>query len=153
MTGILIGPSIPSEPLVRPLAIPVSVILIQVGLQLLVTGIMNTRNQTAPCRISSIQKGERIRPMVYTVVEDIVAVDGTAGKSYRQRLRERYNASWRFRIMIAQLNWFWAFGSLADGIGTMAAVWAIPSQEVAYGVGRSISHLEFPPENECECAS
>ncbi|KAH8885464.1 hypothetical protein GQ53DRAFT_845477 [Thozetella sp. PMI_491] len=134
MTGILIGPSIPHEPLVRPLAMPVPFFLIQLGLQLLVTGIMNSRGQAAPFRISSIPKGDRMKPMVYTLVEDIVGVDGTAGKTYRERLRERYEASWRFRVMIAQLNWFWAAGSLTAGIGSMVVLWVLSSQEIAYGV-------------------
>jgi len=134
MTGILIGPSIPHEPLVRPLAMPVPFFLIQLGLQLLISGIMNIRHSPAPFRISSIPKGDRVLPMVYTLVEDIVGVDGTAGKSYRRRLRERYDASWRFRIMIAQLNWFWATGSLVVGIGAMVVLWVLPSQEIAYGV-------------------
>ncbi len=135
MTGILIGPSIPTEPLVRPLAMPLLILLIQVGSQLLISGIMNWRNCAAPFRISSIPKGGKMHPMVYTIVEDIVAVDGGAGKGYRERLRARYDASWRFRLLIAQLNWFWAAGALLDGIGTMVALWTIPSETVAYGVG------------------
>ena len=135
MTGVLIGPSIPTEPLVRPLAMPLLILLIQVGLQLLISGVMNQRNCAAPFRISSIPKGGKMHPMVYTIVEDIVAVDGGAGKGYRERLRARYDASWRFRLLIAQLNWFWAAGALLDGIGTMVAVWTIPSETVAYGVG------------------
>ena len=135
MTGILIGPSIPTEPLVRPLAMPLLILLIQVGSQLLISGVMNIRNCAAPFRISSIAKGEKMHPMVYTIVEDIVAVDGGAGKGYRERLRARYDASWRFRLLIAQLNWFWAAGALIDGIGTMVALWTIPSEQVAYGVG------------------
>ncbi len=112
MTEILIGPSRPHEPLVRPLAMPVLIILIQLGLQMVISGIMNLTNCAAPFRISSIPKGGRLYPMLYTIVEDIIAVDGGAGKAYRGRLRARYDASWRFRLLIAQLNWFWAIGAL-----------------------------------------
>ncbi|KAK3315911.1 hypothetical protein B0H66DRAFT_273493 [Apodospora peruviana] len=134
MTGILIGASIPHEPLVRPLAIPVPLFLIQIGLQLLVTGWQSARNHPAPYRISSIPKGSRVVPLVYTLVEDIVAVDGAAGLEYRQALLARYETSSRFRRMIAEQNWFWGIGSLIDGIGTMVVIWTVP-QEVAYGVG------------------
>jgi len=135
MTGILIGGSIPHNPPVKVLAIPVSLFLLQVGSQLLWSGWMNATGRPAPCKISSVPKGGRVPPMVYTIVEDIIAVDGDAKLEYRQSLKARYEASHRFRIMIRQMNWFWAFGSLADGIGTMVAIWTIP-ERIAYGVGK-----------------
>ena len=135
MTGILIGASIPHDPLVRPLAIPVSLFFIQVGLQLVWTGWMNRTGRPAPCKISSIPKGHRVPPLVFTLVEDIVGVDGAGGREYRNALLARYEASPRFRMMIAQQNWFWAVGALVDGIGTMVVIWTVP-EEVAYGVGK-----------------
>ncbi|KAK3693159.1 hypothetical protein B0T22DRAFT_496056 [Podospora appendiculata] len=134
MTGILIGASIPHEPLVRPLAIPVPFFLIQIGVQLLATGWLNKRHYPAPCRISSVAKGERVPPLVYTLVEDIVAVDGGAGLEYRRNFKARYETSPRFRSMIARQNWFWGAGAFLVGVGTMVVVWTVP-QEVAYGVG------------------
>jgi hypothetical protein len=134
MTGILIGASIPHEPLVRPLAMPVSLFFIQVGVQLVWSGWMNATRRPAPCKISSIDKGGRVPPLVLTLVEDIVGVDGAGGRVYRDSLMARYKISPRFRKMIAQQNWFWAVGALVDGIGTLVVVWTVP-QEVAYGVG------------------
>lgn len=136
MTGILIGASIPHEPLVRPLAMPVSLFLIQAGVQLVWSGWMNATRRPAPCKISSVDKGGRVLPLVFTLVEDIVGVDGTGGRVYRDSLMARYKASPRFRRMIAQQNWFWAVGALIDGIGTLVVVWTVP-QDVAYGVGTS----------------
>jgi len=135
MTGILVGASIPHEPLVRPLAIPVPLFLIQMGIQLTWAGWMNAKNKPAPFKISSVEKGQRVPPLVLTIVEDIVAVDGAAGKKYRQNLHARYRVSPIFRRMIAGLNWFWAIGALIDGVGTMVVIWTVP-QEVAYGVGK-----------------
>ena len=135
MTGILIGASIPHDPLVRPLAIPVSLFLIQVGCQLVWTGWMNARGGLAPCKISSVAKGERVPPLVLTIVEDIVGVDGAGGRVYRDSLMARYKVSERFRKMIAQQNWFWAVGALIDGIGTLVVIWTVP-ERVAYGVGK-----------------
>ncbi|KAK4135135.1 hypothetical protein BT67DRAFT_364950, partial [Trichocladium antarcticum] len=134
MTGILIGASIPHEPLVRPLAMPVSLFLIQAGVQLVWSGWMNATRRPAPCKISSVDKGGTVLPLVFTLVEDIVGVDGTGGRVYRDSLMARYKASPRFRRMIAQQNWFWAVGALVDGIGTLAVVWTVP-QDAAYGVG------------------
>lgn len=134
MTGILIGASIPHNPLVRPLAIPLSLFFIQMGAQLTWSGWMNATHRQAPCKISSVDKGERVPPLVLTLVEDIVGVDGAGGIVYRRALLARYHASKRFRKMIAALNWFWAVGSFVDGIGTMVVIWTVP-ERVAYGVG------------------
>lgn len=134
MTAILIGASVPHPPIVRPLAIPVSLFFIQIGLQLVWSGWMNATRRPAPCKISSIPKGGRVPPLVFTLVEDIVGVDGAGGREYRNALVARYESSRRFRKMIAQQNWFWAVGALFDGIGTMAVVWTVP-ERAAYGVG------------------
>jgi hypothetical protein len=134
MTAVLIGASVPHDPLVRMLAIPVSLFFIQVGLQLVLSMWMNQTGRPAPCKISSIPKGGRVPPLVLTIVEDIVGVDGAGGREYRDALMARYEASPRFRKMIVQQTWFWAVGALVDGIGTMAVVWTVPEQ-VAYGVG------------------
>jgi len=134
MTGILIGASIPHEPKVKLLAIPVPLFFIQMGAQLLWSGWMSAKHKPAPCKISSVEKGERTPPLVLTLVEDIVAVDGGAGREYRQSLMARYKASKVFRRMIADQNWFWGVGALLDGIGTMVAIWTTP-EAVAYGIG------------------
>ncbi len=136
MSAILIGFSVPHTPWIRPLAIPVPYFLIQVGAQMLWSAVMHALGKPAPFRISSIAKGEKILPMVYTIVEDIIAVDGNAGKSYRERLRSRYAVSPRFRTLVIRQNWFWTIGALVDGVGTMVVIWTVP-EVVAYGVGRS----------------
>ena len=136
MTGVLIGASIPHDPLVRPLAMPVSLFFIQVGLQLVWTAWMNSTGRPAPCKISSIPKGGRVPPLVFTLVEDVVGVDGAGGREYRNSLLARYEASPRFRKMIARQNWFWAVGVLIDAVGTLVVVWTVP-EKVAYGVGKS----------------
>ncbi|RWA05783.1 hypothetical protein EKO27_g9323 [Xylaria grammica] len=115
MTGILIGASIPHEPLVRPLAIPVPLFFIGAGMLCIVTGVMSALGMRTACKVSSIPKGAPQPPYVLTAVEDV--------------------ASKCFRRLIAELNWFWGVGSVISGAGTLAAVWVIPQQEIAYGVG------------------
>ncbi|KAI0814002.1 hypothetical protein GGR55DRAFT_633537 [Xylaria sp. FL0064] len=135
MTGILIGASIPHEPLVRPLAIPVPIFFIGAGMLCVVTGAMSALGMRTACKVSSIPKGAPQPPYVLTAVEDVVGVDGGGARPFRRRLLERYKASKAFRRLIAELNWFWGIGSVVSGAGTLAAVWVIPSQEIAYGVG------------------
>lgn len=141
MTGILIGASIPHEPLVRPLAIPVPLFFIGAGMLCIVTGVMSALGMRTACKVSSIPKGAPQPPYVLTAVEDVVGVDGGGARPFRRRLLERYKASKAFRRLIAELNWFWGIGSVISGAGTLAAVWVIPSQEIAYGVGKSLVPL------------
>ncbi|KAI1386759.1 uncharacterized protein F4822DRAFT_325761 [Hypoxylon trugodes] len=134
MTGILIGASIPHEPLVRPLAMPLPLFFIEVGSLALSTGVMDMKNMPATCKVSSTPKGAPIPPVLLTFIEDVVAVDGGAGKTYRERLLGRYKVSKDFRKLIKGLNWFWGIGSILVGAGSLAVVWTIP-QEIAYGIG------------------
>jgi len=134
MSAILIGFSIPHNPWVRPLALPVCLFLIQMGLQLLWSAWMVATKKKAPCKISNVAKGEPMVPFVLTAVEDIVAVDGGAGREYRDQLHARYNISPIFRKMIMRQTWFWGVGSLLVGIGTLVVIWTVPVS-VAYGVG------------------
>jgi len=135
MTGILIGGSIPHEPLVRVLAIPVPIFFIGAGTLCIVTGAMSALGMPTACKVSSVPKGAPQPPYVLTAVEDVVGVDGGGARPYRRKLLERYNASKRFRHLIAGLNWFWGIGGVVNGVGSLVAIWVIPQQEVAYGVG------------------
>ncbi|KAI1331450.1 hypothetical protein F5Y16DRAFT_359989 [Xylariaceae sp. FL0255] len=134
LTGILIGASIPYEPLVRPLAMPIPVFFIGIGILCCVTGVMSALRMRTLCKVSSIPKGAPQPPYVLTAIEDVVGVDGGGARPYRAKLLERYKASKRFRRLIAGLNWFWGLGLLMDGTILTVLVWAIPSEEIAYGV-------------------
>ncbi|KAI0172166.1 hypothetical protein GGR52DRAFT_457482 [Hypoxylon sp. FL1284] len=134
MTGILIGASIPHEPLVRPLAMPLPLFFIEVGSLAITSGFMDARNMPTTCKVSSTPKGAPMPPVLLTFIEDVVAVDGGAGKTYRKRLLGRYKASKHFRALIKGLNWFWGVGCILVGAGSLAVVWTIP-QEIAYGIG------------------
>jgi hypothetical protein len=134
MMAILIGASIPYEPLVRPLAMPVPLAFVQVGVQMLLTGVMSASGTLAPFAISSIPKAAIMRPFVYTLIEDVMAVDGGGGKQYREDLNARYQASARFRRIVTEQNWFWGVGSVLGGVATLAVIWTV-NQELAYGLG------------------
>ncbi len=60
-----------------------------------------------PFRISSLPRGVVMRPGIYTIIEDIIAVDTGSGRLYREALDARYEASPLFRRMLYQLNLFW----------------------------------------------
>lgn len=92
----------------------------------------------APFRVSSTPKGGHVRPGVYTFVEDVVAVNGGAGRPYREALDARYNASKSFRILMIELSWFWSIGALVVGtvLTVLVCVHAV-HKDVAYGIGES----------------
>lgn len=141
MTAVLIGASVPKEPLVRPLALPSTMFLLIMAFLLLSTGYLHHAGIMSPWRISSTpgRYTYTFRPLTYTLVEDVVAVDGDAGRAYRQRLAVRWQQSARFRALLARLNWLWGVGALVGGSMTMAVLWTT-SQDVAYGFGKH-SHI------------
>lgn len=92
----------------------------------------------APFRISSSNKGEKVKPGVYTLLEDIVAVDGGAGRPYREALEARWSASPRFRRLMLDLSLFWSIPSILIGgaCTVVVCVHSVP-KPVAYGIGET----------------
>lgn len=135
MTGVLIGGSIPHEPLQRVLATPMALGFIILGVIFIVNGVaVERRWRLRYFRMSSHVKGAFTPPITYAIVEDIVAVDGGGGQTYRMALMTRYNASPVFRKLLRHMTWFWGVPSLTVGVALMALVFTM-RREVAYGLG------------------
>lgn len=117
----------------RVLAMPVASMLFAFSIQFLVVDGLRLAGVPAPVRISSLPVGAPMRPSVYSIVEDIVAVDGCGGTAFRERLNRRYEASRPFRTMLHRLTLFWASGALATATVTTVLVWTI-KRERAYVV-------------------
>lgn len=113
---------------------PVTSMLYAFGTELLVVDFLRLLRIPAPVRISSIPKGAQLRPAIYSVIEDVVAVDGSGGTAYREALNKRYEASHVFRAMLRRLGAFWAFG--AQGIAVVLTILIFTIHpEAAYVVG------------------
>lgn len=106
------------------------------GTELLVVDAMRYFQLPAPCRMSSIPKGAQLRPAIYTMIEDVVAVDGSGGTTYREALNKRYESSHVFRAMLRRLGIFWSFGAEGMAVVTTIIVFTI-NGEAAYVVGWS----------------
>ena len=141
LTGILIGGSIPGQPLTRVLATPMAVGNVMLGVAFVVSGVGVRRGWTLPVRLSSHVKGSPWPPITYCIVEDVVAVDARAGKIYREALLRRYNASPRFRRLLVQVLWFWAVPSVVLGIVLLVLIFTVSKKEVAYGLGWSVPSI------------
>ena len=90
-----------------------------------------------PFRFSSLPKGAVMRPGVYVMVEDVIAVDAGVGIVYREALNARYEASPHFRRMLAKLNLFWAVGGECAGIIIIGLCYIKElGDTAAFGIGR-----------------
>jgi len=75
-----------------------------------------------------------MKPAVYLLIEDVIAVDGGGGTEFRERLARRYGASIHFRRMLNFLSIFWWMGALIAGSATAALV-LITELSIGYVVG------------------
>lgn len=103
------------------------------GVELLIIDVMRIAGIKAPVRISSLPRGSPLRPGIYSIIEDVCAVDGSGGTEFRQRLNLRYQASHLFRQMLHRLTLFWAAGAI--GIATVTTILVFTIQrDAAYVV-------------------
>jgi hypothetical protein len=138
MLELIIG-TVPAEPPIRLLAMPATSMVLAFGVQMIIIDILRALKIPAPIRISSLPRGSALRPGIYSIIEDICAVDGTGGTEFRQRLNLRYQASHYFRQMLHRLTLFWAIGALVIGAATTAIIFTVPSRDAAYVVSLNLS--------------
>ncbi|KAK5719766.1 hypothetical protein LTR17_015137 [Elasticomyces elasticus] len=129
---IATGTAIPS---IRLVAIGLPVLLISVGAQLLVAAALVYNRTAAPFTISSVRKSEPVRSGVYAITEDVVAVDGGKGQTFRQQLEARYLASRTIRGLFRQLDMVWGVSAVAVGALTIGLLFGLESQEAGYVLG------------------
>ncbi|OQU98802.1 hypothetical protein CLAIMM_04531 [Cladophialophora immunda] len=135
MTIILIIFSIPHNPSVKALALPMPVGMINLGLIFILNGIAAQRRwRLMHFRLSSHVRNTVCPPLTFVFMEDVCAVDGKGGKRYRKAAMARYNASPRFRALLLQMLWFWSISATVVGAGLIAVIWVV-SDDVAYGIG------------------
>jgi len=133
MLELIIG-TVPREPPIRLLAMPPATMCYAFGVQMLIIDTMRLLHLRAPVRISSLPRGSPLRPGIYSIIEDVCAVDGGGGTEFRQRLNLRYQASHYFRQMLHRLTLFWAVGALIIAAVTTAIIFTT-SRDVAYVIG------------------
>ncbi|KAK6383409.1 hypothetical protein LTS17_002701 [Exophiala oligosperma] len=141
MTIILIIFSIPHNPSVKPLALPMPVGMINLGLMFLINGIAAQRRwRLMHFRLSSHVRNTVCPPLTFVFMEDICAVDGKGGKKYRKAALARYNASPRFRTLLMQVLWFWSISAVVIGGALATVIWFV-SDHVAWSLGWGVPTL------------
>ncbi|KAF2842677.1 hypothetical protein M501DRAFT_1012079 [Patellaria atrata CBS 101060] len=133
MIELIVG-TVQENPPIRLLAMPVSSMIFGIAVQFLLIDILRLAGVKAPVRVSSLPRGVPLRPGIYSIIEDIVAVDGSGGTEFRQRLNLRYQASHLFRQMLHRLTLFWAFGAFGVASATTAIIFTIDG-DIAYILG------------------
>ncbi|KAL5042238.1 hypothetical protein BDW71DRAFT_200721 [Aspergillus fruticulosus] len=133
---LVIG-TIPDPPWMRLLAMPLSSLFFVFAVEMLLLETMYVFAIRVPFRVSSIPKGDPMRPALYPFLEDIIAVDGKGGQRYRGRLDQRYKASPPFRGMLHRLTLLWAIPQTLVAGGAMAGIFTA-DRELAYTLGWSV---------------
>lgn len=126
-------------PSVRMTSLPPSILLVQVGLTLVIVGILAKFRVRQPFAVSSMPANSVFRPGILVIIEDIVAVDGGRGRPYRAALMERYTASPQFQHLIESLNWFWGIGGFLMGVLLISILATVHDQTFAFGLGKYLN--------------
>lgn len=96
--------------------------------------LLNALGVTLPFRFGSMDAGTVVRPTIYYIVEDVVAVDGNGGMKYREAFGARYDSSPVFRNMIRTLSVVWCLAFFALAAWFTVLVFTLPVVAV-YCVG------------------
>ncbi|KAI5809814.1 hypothetical protein DFH27DRAFT_476406 [Peziza echinospora] len=123
---------------IRNVALAPSILLVQIGPQFIFSCIAYRLGWKNPFRFSSSLAGEQCVPAVFTIVEDVIGVDGRGGKPFRTLWKGRYLQSKLFREMLYKQTLFWGFGSTLCAGLTFGLMYApMVDKYVAYGIGWS----------------
>ncbi|TCD71683.1 hypothetical protein EIP91_005449 [Steccherinum ochraceum] len=97
-------------------------------------------NFRLPFRISSFPPYHPLPPLTYTIVEDVIAVDGGGGLEFRQAWRHRYEASRVLRILLRDVGMFWGISGILVAGACIAVAWTT-NDDIGYGIGYGIPWL------------
>jgi hypothetical protein len=142
VTAFLIIGSAPHIVWLRILSLPGPALLLVLGVAILWVQIYHVCGWKAPFRLSSTAKGEPVKPGVFYIIEDVVAVNAGAGRPYREAINARYAASPMFKQLMRDLSWAWCVPSVVIAIVLIVLICIHQvDKEVAYGIGM----LALPP--------
>lgn len=123
---------------IRIVALGLPILIAEVCFQLLVYAILARMHVRIPFRISSVPAGTIASSGAYSLVEDIIAVDGGQGRTYRQQLMDRYKASKTVRSLCHEMDLLWGISGTVIGVGTIVLAFALPDEDLAYTLAWAI---------------
>lgn len=120
----------------RMCSLPLSILLLQVCGQMVLLIPLRAMGMRAPFRFSSLEKGEVLRPAIFTIVEDVVAVDGKQGDVFRAAWKARYESSAPFRALLDRLDSLWGASGVLVAAVVIAVIFGVKDAEVGWAVGK-----------------
>lgn len=121
--------------LLRLVSLPLSVLILYVCLELLLAQAFMALGVRAPFRISSVGRGATVKPGIYVIAEDVVAVDAKRGRAFREAWQARYEASPVMRSHLRRLDLMWGVSGLIVVAIVFGVVSGLENELVGYGVG------------------
>lgn len=122
-----------SEPgSVHTVAMSLPCFMIAFCFPLLITGLFPHRLKM-PFRVSSMPAYTALPPAVYTLVEDVVAVDGGGCVEFRQAWRIRYEHSAIIRRIVRLASLWWGASGMILAAVFIVIAWTTPD-DIGYGI-------------------
>ena len=119
---------------IRLISLPAAVLMYLVATLTLLSLILNALKFKLPFRFGSLEAGNVLRPAVYYIVDDVVAVDGGGGIEYRKAFIARYDSSAIFQRIIWDVSVVWMLYFYVFAILFTVLVFTLPKAAV-YAVG------------------
>jgi hypothetical protein len=119
---------------IRLISLPAAVLMYLVATLTLLSLALNYLELKLSFRFGSLDAGNVVRPAIFYIVEDVVAVDGGGGIEYRKAFIARYDSSPIFRRMIWDLSVVWMLYFYVLAVLFTVLVFTLPKAAV-YAVG------------------
>ena len=136
LTAVIVVGNVQVSVPISTLALPI--LILQVALLLLLAAIFSILNIPAPVRLSSVPSGAPIRSGVYCIIEDVVAVDGGQGETFRRQLQDRYLHSKVVQQLCLEMDLLWGITGTIFGVGFILMVTLIPNDDVVLALGEAL---------------
>lgn len=139
VTALIVAGCSLNDPSTSPriVAMGTPILLITTCSQLLYSCVSRFFKKPYPARFSSMPKGAETRPGLYTIVEDIVAVDGGQGQEFRKIWNDRYIASYEIRVLLGRLDYIWGVSGILLAGALIGVIWGVDDVDIGYALGES----------------
>jgi hypothetical protein len=94
----------------------------------------------APFPLSSMKRGAQVPPPLFTVMEDVFAVDGShIGLPARERMLALYRGSPNLRRTLMWWSWIWCIATGAVAVA-LSIIVALTPETVSFGISKQKAH-------------
>jgi hypothetical protein len=136
----LIISTVPEDPYIKLLAMVNPSMVFSICVFIFVLDIASFMHFRAPFRISSVAEGEPVRPGIYTILEDTIAVDLGEAYAFRSKFNEAWLANPTFRRLLSQLSFFWSLSGLIISGGCTVVIFTTDT-DIGFAVGWGLPFL------------